>query len=199
MRLLAGNLSSGNNQSYDPGEGARIMQGLHPDIVMLQEFNYGDKSDDAIRGFVTSTFGADWNVYRESGAGLNIPNGVITRYPILQSGRFAAQSPDRGFVYAQIQVPGAHPLWAVSVHLLTTSAANRQAEATDLVSKLQGLIPAGDYFAIGGDFNTDSRTETCMTTFNAIVAAADSHAADQAANENTNAPRNKPYDWVRRI
>ncbi len=38
--------------------------------------------------------------------------------------------------------------------------------------------------------------ETWLTTFNSIVAAADSHAADQNANEDTNAPRNKPYDWV---
>jgi hypothetical protein len=36
---MAANLSSGNNQSYDPGEGARIFQGLKPDIVMIQELN----------------------------------------------------------------------------------------------------------------------------------------------------------------
>ena len=30
IRLLEGNISSGNNQSYDPGEGQRILEGMKP-------------------------------------------------------------------------------------------------------------------------------------------------------------------------
>jgi len=42
LRLVAANTTSGTQQSYDPGHGIRIFQGLKPDVVMIQEFNYGD-------------------------------------------------------------------------------------------------------------------------------------------------------------
>ena len=35
LRIMAANTSSGNRQSYDPGEGTRIFQGLDPDIVLI--------------------------------------------------------------------------------------------------------------------------------------------------------------------
>ena len=57
IRLMAANISSGNGQSYDPGEGIRIFQGTHPDVVIIQEFNYGGNSNAAIRGFVDTAFG----------------------------------------------------------------------------------------------------------------------------------------------
>ena len=37
-RIMASNLSSGNYQSYDPGHGIRLMQGVDPDIILIQEF-----------------------------------------------------------------------------------------------------------------------------------------------------------------
>src|SRR5205085_11524393 len=40
LRLVAANLTSGNFQSWDPGDGIRILEGLHPDVVLVQEFNY---------------------------------------------------------------------------------------------------------------------------------------------------------------
>src|SRR5689334_16517688 len=52
VRVMAGNLTSGNNQSYDPGEGIRIFQGTHPDVALVQEFNYGTNSATDIRHFV---------------------------------------------------------------------------------------------------------------------------------------------------
>ena len=60
IRLMAANITSGNNQSYDGGHGTRIFQGLDPDIVMIQEFNYGDNSPSSIQNYVTSTFGPGW-------------------------------------------------------------------------------------------------------------------------------------------
>jgi hypothetical protein len=48
VRVVAANLTSSNDQSYSPsngnhsnpeGAGARILKGLKPDIVLIQEFN----------------------------------------------------------------------------------------------------------------------------------------------------------------
>jgi endonuclease/exonuclease/phosphatase family metal-dependent hydrolase len=193
VRIMAANISSGNNQSYeDPG--THIFEGLKPDIVMIQEFNVGDDADLTIKSYVASTFGDTYTYYREPSG--NIPNGVISRFPIVASGTFDSDAPDRGFAWAKITVPGTHPLYAFSVHLLTASPSTRKAQADKLLADIQGMVLADDYVVIGGDFNTDTRTEPCLTTLQAIVDAAGSHAADNKGNENTNANRGKPYDWV---
>src|SRR5690349_641879 len=63
VRLMAGNLTSGNLQAYElPGE--HIFQGLHPDIAMIQEFNVGDNAPATIRNFVDTTFGASFAFFR---------------------------------------------------------------------------------------------------------------------------------------
>jgi endonuclease/exonuclease/phosphatase family metal-dependent hydrolase len=195
LRVVAANLSSGNLQSYDPGEGKRILQGLKPDLVMIQEFNYGAKTDADIRSFVNATFGTSYSVYRE--AGMQIPNGVISRYPIVASGAWHDNAvPNRSFVWARIDIPGPKDLWAVSLHLLTTGAANREAEATQLVSYLSAAVPPADYLVVGGDLNTGSRTEACISTLSAVVQTTGPFPVDQGGNGDTNAGRTKPLDWV---
>lgn len=193
VRIMAANISSGNNQSYEE-PGTHIFQGLKPDIVMIQEFNVGDDADDTIKQFVGTTFGDTYSYYREPTG--TIPNGVISRFPIAASGTFDSSTDTRGFAWAKITVPGSHALYAFSVHLLTTSPSTRSAQADKLLADIQGMVLADDYVVIGGDFNTDTRTEACLTTLQAVVDAAGSHAADNDGNENTNATRGKPYDWV---
>jgi len=195
VRLMAANISSGNYQSYDPGHGIRIFQGTKPDVVMIQEFNYGDNSAAAIRGFVDSTFGTSFSYYREGGA--QIPNGVISRWPIIASGEWDdTQVSNRDFAWARIDVPGPKDLWVVSVHLLTSSSSVRNTEATNLVNFIKANIPTGDYLAIGGDFNTSSRSEACFSTFSSVVTTASPYPADRNGNTNTNASRGSPYDHV---
>ncbi len=196
IRLVAANVTSGNLQSYDPGEGTRILKGLKPDIVMIQEFNYGDNSAATIRGWVDSTFGTGFSYFREGGA--QIPNGVISRYPILQSGEWTdTQVSNRDFAWAEIDIPGPVNLWVVSVHLLTSGSTVRNTEATNLVNLLKANVPAGDWIAIAGDFNTDTRTEPCLTTFSSYgISEASPYAADQNGTDGTNAGRSKPYDHV---
>jgi endonuclease/exonuclease/phosphatase family metal-dependent hydrolase len=195
VRLMAANITSGNLQSYDPGEGIRIFKGTKPDVVMLQEFNYGDGSATAIRGFVDSTFGTSFSYYREAGA--QIPNGVISRWPIVASGEWDDnQVSNRDFAWARIDVPGPKDLWVISVHLLTASSSVRNTEATNLVNFIKANIPTGDYLAIGGDFNTDSRSEACLTTFGSVVTTSSPYPADRNGNTNTNAARAKPYDHL---
>ncbi|HEX2571090.1 MAG TPA: lamin tail domain-containing protein [Polyangia bacterium] len=195
VRVMAGNLTSGNNQSYDPGNGTRIFQGTHPDVVLIQEFNYGTNSATDIRQFVDTAFGTTFSYFREGGA--QIPNGVISRWPIIASGEWDDTSvSNRDFAWARIDIPGPIDLWAVSMHLLTTSSSVRNTEASQLVSYIKQNIPAGDYLVIGGDFNTGSRTEGCISTLSQVVATASPYPADRNGNGNTNASRGSPYDWV---
>jgi endonuclease/exonuclease/phosphatase family metal-dependent hydrolase len=197
LRIVTGNLSSGNDQNYDSGEGARIFAGLKADVILIQEFNIGDKTPAAAQTFVTTVCGADCSYFQQDPATYNIPNGVISRFPILNSGTWDdPQTTDRDFAWAQIDVPGPIDLYAVSVHLLTTGATQRATQATTLENFVKANVPAGSFLTIGGDFNTDSRTEDAPLTLDAVVVTDGPYPADNAKNENTNAPRNKPYDWV---
>ncbi|HEX5744630.1 MAG TPA: pre-peptidase C-terminal domain-containing protein [Archangium sp.] len=192
LRLMAANITSGNAQSYDPGHGIRIFQGTRPDVVMIQEFNY---TSGSIRSFVDTAFGTNFYYYRETGA--QIPNGVISRYPILAAGEWTdTQVSNRDFAWARIDIPGPKDLWVVSVHLLTSGSGVRNTEATNLVNYIKANIPTGDYLAIGGDLNTDTRTEPCFTAFSQVVTTSGPYPADKNGNVNTNAGRTKPYDHV---
>jgi endonuclease/exonuclease/phosphatase family metal-dependent hydrolase len=197
VRVMAGNLSSGTRQSYDPGEGIRLFQGVRPDVALVQEMNFGANTDADARAFVDQAFGVSYAYVRESAGSGRIPNGVVSRFPIVASGAWTdASVSNRSFVWARLRVGGAHDLWAVSVHLLTSSQANRSAEATQLVSLLQQNVPAGDYVVVGGDFNTGSRAEPCLVSLSQLFDVAAPYPADATGNGNTSAARSKPYDWV---
>ena len=92
IRITASNVSSGNYQSYVTA-GTHILQALKPDVVCMQEFNVPGANDDAaVTAWVTSTFGAGYQWYREPKASANIPNGIISRYPILAAGEWGRHS-----------------------------------------------------------------------------------------------------------
>ncbi len=192
IRIVAANTSSGNFQSYPvPGPGQRIFQGLDADIALIQEFNVDGATVDQ---FVDQTFGTEFQYYVESGA--QIPNGIVSRYPILSSGEWNdPEVSNRDFAWARIDIPGDKHLWAISVHLLTANASTRNAEAQALKTYIQNNVPAGDYIVIGGDFNTGSFSESCFSTLSTYVTNA-KRAADQNGNQNTNANRNNPYDQI---
>jgi endonuclease/exonuclease/phosphatase family metal-dependent hydrolase len=194
IRVLAANITSGNNQSYDEGAGIRLFQAISADVIMIQEFNYKSSNVTDITEFVTSTFGPTFTYARGPG---QIANGVISRFPILDSGSIAdPQVSNRTFVWARVDIPGDKDLWAFSVHLLTAGSTQRNAEAQALTTDIKALVPKGDYVAIGGDFNTDNRAESCVTTLSAVVATQGPHPADTTGNGNTSANRSKPYDWM---
>jgi endonuclease/exonuclease/phosphatase family metal-dependent hydrolase len=161
--------------------------------VLLQEFHYGNKTDADARKWVDLAFG-EFYFYREPRA---LPNGVISRYPIVASGTWTDSSvSNRGFAWARIDVPGTRDLWAVSLHFLTSNASARNTEAQELVAFINANVPAGDYLALGGDLNTGSRTEACINTLAGVVYTVGPFPADQANNTNTNASRATPLDWV---
>ena len=194
---MAANTTSGNGQSYDPGEGNRIFQGLDPDIALVQEFNYLNNSTANIRAWVDENFGSTFSYVR--GTTGSIPNGIISRYPILSSGSWNDTTlTDREFAWAKIDIPGDVNLWAVSVHLKASSAdsAQRNSQASQLIAYINANIPAADYLVLGGDFNTYSRTEACVTTLSSGFVTSSPWPADSAGDGDTNAGRNEPYDWV---
>jgi endonuclease/exonuclease/phosphatase family metal-dependent hydrolase len=194
LRLVTGNLTTGNNQAYE-APGIHIFRGLAADVAMVQEFNVGTNSDAELRAFVDQAFGTEYAFARGAASG-QIPNGIISRYPILASGEWIdTEVANRTFVWAQIDLPGATDLFAVSVHLLSSTTTERGIEAGELVQHIQGL-PANAYVVLGGDFNTGTRTEPCVQTLAAVLATAGPYPVDQANLGNTNANRNKPYDWV---
>ena len=163
----------------------------------MQEVRYGDNSAAAQRAFVDAAFGASYAFVRGSlGGGADIPNAVVSRFPILDSGEWVdPYVSNRTFVWARIDVPGTADLYAVSVHLLTTNFGDRAGEAQSLVGRLQAL-PAGSLVVLGGDLNTSTRTESAITALGQVFATAGPYPVDQAGNQNTNTPRARPYDWV---
>ena len=192
LRVMAANLTSGNLQSYDPGEGGRIMTGAQPDIVLIQEFKYGSQSDDDLSAFVLNTLGPDFGWYRGTGS---IPNGIISRYPILEAGEWNGLAPDRELTWAKLDVPGGG-LLAISVHLLTSNASDRNADALTIMQQLDAGTSPYAYVVIGGDFNTNTRSESVFTTLSPRFNVAAPYPVDQLNNGNTSADRNRPYDHV---
>jgi hypothetical protein len=106
VRLGASNLSSGNDQAYHEA-GIRQLRGLNLTVCSVQEFNYGDNSQQALRGFVDQAFGTHFAFYRSHNSSYQLPNGVVydpTRFRLLDNGTW--NSPvifNRGFAYARLQ------------------------------------------------------------------------------------------------
>jgi hypothetical protein len=200
IRAIAANLTSDNKQSYSPdngnhsndeGAGARILKALKPDIVMIQEFN----TTIPARQWVNQTLGEDFNVAREEG--MQIPNGVISRFPIVASGSW--DDPvlnNREFFWAQVKLPGGKDLWVVSLHLHSKNDASRGTQATALKEYLQRNVPAESMLLIGGDLNTKHDKESCFGVLADRVVIPALPPADEKGIIGTNAGRKSPYDWV---
>src|SRR5438045_4081152 len=76
LRVMAANLN-GNTQSYQPFA-LRILQGLKPDVVAIQEFNYSNNTPSDFRAMLDAAFGTNFVYFREdyNNSG-DIPNGII--------------------------------------------------------------------------------------------------------------------------
>ncbi|MFV0337950.1 MAG: endonuclease/exonuclease/phosphatase family protein [Chthoniobacterales bacterium] len=205
LRIVAANLTSGKYQSYSmdngnhsniEGAGARILKALNPDIVLIQEFNTGGSP----RQWVNSVFGNDFNFVREGifNKGKNvIPNGIISRFPIIASGEWDDQEmSNREFVWAKIALPGGRFLWAISVHLYSREPGARTREMRQIVAYIKRHVSPKDYLVLGGDFNTRDVQEPCFRVLEPTLVIPEKLPADLQGNHNTNANRNRPYDWI---
>ena len=200
LSILAGNLTSGNDQTYQEA-GSRILEALSPDVALLQEFTpTNGVTTNAYRAWVNQRFGTNFSYFVESEASDNIPNGIVSRWPILESGEWTdTQISDRDFVWASIDLPGTQVLHVVSIHLKASSGyeSTRTAQARAITNNitLRGWLTNG-YVVIGGDLNLGSRTETALAVLTNKVVTDKHQPADQNGNKNTNSGRDNPYDLV---
>jgi len=187
IRMMAANTSSGNYQSYEM-PGIRMFQAMVPDIVMIQEFNYRSGST---RDLVDTAFGKEFYYYRGTG---NIPNGIVSRYEIVQSGAWPSSAySDRNWDWAIVDIPGPRDLLVVSVHLHTDKNAS---EMPGLMAKIRTKQAEGNYYVVlGGDLNTSARNAP-ISNFGSMFHVAAPWPVDQKGNDGTNAARGKPYDWI---
>jgi endonuclease/exonuclease/phosphatase family metal-dependent hydrolase len=200
LRAVAANLTSDHLQSYSPdnsnhsnpeGAGARILKALKPDIVLIQEFN----TSIPVRQWINQTLGEEFAFFREEG--MQIPNGIISRHPIVASGAWNDPVLDnREFAWALIRLPGGRDLWAVSLHLHSKGAESRTRQAAALVRFIRKHVPKDALLLVGGDLNTRQTAEPCFQKLAAVVVIPENPPADQLGTIHTNAPRNRPYDWV---
>ena len=128
--VMTANLTSGNFQKYET-PGLDILKGLKPDVVAIQEFNFSNNTPADFRAMLDATFGTNFSYFRETNSGYSIPNGIISRYPIVEAGSWDdSLVPDRGFAWARIALPGTNDLYVVSVHLYGSgTATDRNTEA----------------------------------------------------------------------
>ena len=202
FRAMAANISTGNNQSYDPGHGIRIFKAVKPDIVMIQEFRYGRNNDDDINSMVSSTFGPEYFYSRGRYVDSSwIPNGIISRFPIIESGYWKSNlANNRDWDWAILDLPGNKELLVVSLHLLTEKNAQ---EIGPLTREIENKI-ADDkkknleyYVMVGGDFNS-STVLNGKTDLKRVVHTSfsnnGSRPKDQDGDTTTNATRGKTLD-----
>jgi hypothetical protein len=124
---------------------------------------------------------------------------VISRWPIVASGSWDDSTiSNRGFAWARIDIPGDKNLWVISVHLKASSgdSSQRQSQALQLVSYIKANVPSEDYLLLGGDFNTYSTSESCLSTLGSLLTTAAPYPVDQVGDSDTNASRGEHYDWV---
>ena len=200
IRVMTANLT-GNSQTYEP-DAIRIFQGLKPDIVAIQEFNYLGNTASDVRTMVNTAFGTNFFYYRETGYA--IPNGIISRWPIAAVGSWEDTDPgvnDRGFAWARIDLPGSNDLYVVSIHLKASSGGTnefrRNAEALLVKSLIQSNFPPNAWMLVAGDCNIQSANEDALATFKTFLVDApiptDSPAGGDA---DTNNGRSERYDYV---
>jgi endonuclease/exonuclease/phosphatase family metal-dependent hydrolase len=202
VRVMAANIT-GNSQTYE-SFALRIFQGLKPDVVAIQEFNYLGNTFNDFRSMLDTAFGTNFVYIRETGTGYTIPNGVISRWPILESGSWEDVDTgvnDRGFCWARIGLPGTNDLFLVSIHLKASSgssnAARRAAEAAQLKGLIQSNFPANAWIVVAGDGNINSSDEAALATFKSFLED-DPIPTDVpvGGDADTNNSRAERYDYV---
>ncbi len=213
IRAVAGNISTGNYQSYDPGEGIRIFQGLKGDIMMVQEFNYKDNSENDYKEFVETVFQdpecfENNRCFYEVGTGAVIPNGVVSRFPVLDWGELpdpaGGVDTTRHLNWAILDIPGNKDLFVVSVHLRTSPGSDQVREAEVVVNYIQSVKEEahylGYYFMVGGDFNgptsaCDNDTTDGWGLYNTFNVC-DPFPVGEDGDSDTSANRSKHNDWL---
>lgn len=198
IKVMTANLAdrTTNNQMRYIGTSERIFKALQPDVVAIQEWLVTNANR---RAYVDAVFGTNFSFYVESYSESDLPNGIISRWPITASGEWDDTHVSyRDFAWATINLPGTQDLHVVSVHLQSSPEEEdtRKKEAAILTNEIRKANwPASDFIVIAGDFNTQNRNDDSLLTLSNVVT--DVHQpADQAGDDDTNLTRVYPYDYV---
>ncbi len=203
LRLMAANITSGNYQSYDPGDGIRIFKAVHPDVIMIQEMNYKDNSSSDYKELAGKIFNdidciEEHRCYYYAGTG-QVPNGILSKYPIIKHGYWNDPNiNNRDLNYAEIDLPGNKDLFVISVHLSTKGS--KQVRPASIIAQnvAQHKIDNPDkyYYAVGGDFNGSSAVSTGGFGKENAFNINDAFPKSESGNYNTSSRRTKHYDWI---
>ncbi|MBR6422917.1 hypothetical protein IKS86_09435 [bacterium] len=202
IRIVAGNISSRKenvcSQCYDPGHGIRIFQALKPDIALVQEMNYKNNSTSDYKSFAQQIVGT--NYYAVDSADYQIPNGVVSRYPITSHGYWKDPNiSNRALMWAVVDIPGNTDIFAISVHLHTSPDSDQVKAAqviVDEIAKVKANNPGKYYYVVGGDFNGTSAVSSNGFGKNNTFYVDGPHPVDEKGDEETNAGRKEQYDFV---
>lgn len=196
IRAMAANITSGSNSNYSDGPGIRIFQAMKPDIVMIQEFNWSRKADSDSYAFKLIQEAFDMSYYVHRGGG-EIPNGIISRFPIIESGSWDTKyAPDRDWEWSLIDLPGRKELLVISVHLKTD---DNKAEANSMMNIVNKKVTTDRsngleyYMMIGGDFNNDFQKNGALKDLFSVYTEL---PEDQNGETATNASRKSVLDHV---
>ena len=197
IRIVAGNLTTGS-QSYDNGEGINILKALKPDIVLVQEMNYKNNSVSDYENFAQKIVGT--NYYAVDDAGYQIPNGVVSKYPITSHGYWKDPNiNNRALMWAVVDIPGEKDIFAISIHLHTDPASDQTKAAlviVDEIAKLKSSKPDKYYYVVGGDFNGETAVSSSGFGKSNTFYVSGPDPVDEEGDSTTNRNRNKQYDFV---
>ena len=204
IRIVAGNITSGNKQSYDPGHGIRIFKALKPDIALVQEMNYKNNSASDYKNFAQEIVGTNYyavdNKQKCNNNKCNIPNGIVSKYPITDSDSWDDPNiHDRALLWAIIDIPGKKDIFAISVHLHTKPPSDQVKAAqviVDEIKKLESSKPGRYYYVVGGDFNGPAAVSSDGFGKNNTFYVDGPDPVDEKGNSNTDSGRDDHYDFV---
>lgn len=200
--IMSANLSSQMGPcytSYAESTG-RIFQGLKPDIIAIQEFNVTNSGGH--RAFIDQWLGSNYTYFvEEPHRTCPMPNGIISRWPIVASGVWLDPDPNfnRHFAWASIMLPNTNMVHVVSVHIKASSGADNEVrrveEARSLTNYIAQFFPKNEFVALCGDLNAQTRSEPALQVLLNEFSDVD-QPTDQQGNNNTSSTRGKPYDFI---
>ncbi len=184
-------------------ETVRIIQGLAPDVALLQEWYVGYPVRDDIEGWIEAAFGDGFSYHRaDSGY---FKNGIVSRWPITASGSWPdLQKPNYNHDWAIIDIPGPIDLQIVSAHLDASDQDVKIGQIKDIIDYIEANFSNSHDQMLGGDFNTTKRTSEPIPTLldeanwtdSCWVTISDGTPQDQNGDDDTNLNRTFNYDWL---
>jgi hypothetical protein len=184
-------------------ETVRIIQGLAPDVALIQEWYVDYPVRDDIEGWVEAAFGDGFSYHRaESGY---FKNGIVSRWPITASGSWPdLQKPNYNHDWAIIDIPGPTDLQIVSAHLDASDQNVKIGQIKDIIDYIELNFSNSHYLMLGGDFNTANRNSEPIPTLldeanwsgSCWVTISDGTPQDQNGDDDTNLNRSYNYDWL---